>query len=310
MLQASVSTILRAPCYLALSLSLLVGCAQVNATGKSPLAPPRMADDTIALEKCTIRFAHADPDLDDQVWREIDEECLPSALRARLAANGFRAGVIGAHLPTAIEKVVRENVTAPTKNEPAEVQTPPEEELGVLDMKPVDLMSEPKVRRSLWQTRAGHPGIIITAGERARIPNVAVLVRGEDGHVTGRNYERVMGALSMKAMAEHDGRVRIEVIPELEHGEPRSRFVAGDGMIKADYRPETVLFKDLQIDTLLAPGQTLVLGTRADKPGSLGSHFFTEQGSSGTLEQKMLLVRVEHSPGDDAFRSGEIPDAQ
>jgi hypothetical protein len=54
----------------------------------------------------------------------------------------------------------------------------------------------------------------------------------------------------------------------------------------------------------------LVLGTRADKPGSLGSHFFTEQGSTGTLEQKLLLVRVEHSPADDTFRSGEIPDAQ
>ena len=41
------------------------------------------------------------------------------------------------------------------------------------------------------------------------------------------------------------------MIPQFEHGEPRSRFVAADGMIKPDYRPETVLFKELQIDAIL-----------------------------------------------------------
>ena len=147
----------------------------------------------------------------------------------------------------------------------------------MLEPKPIDVLREPKIRRSLWQTRAGHPGLVVTAGEQSRIPQVAVLLRGEDGHVTGRTYERVLGSLSMKVMPERDGRVRIEIIPQLEHGDPRSRFVAADGMIKPDYRPETVLFKDLEIDAALSPGQTLILGTRASKPGSLGSHFFTEQ---------------------------------
>ncbi len=229
---------------------------------------------------------------------------------ARLAANGFRVGVIGSYMPAALDTVLCAEAKAAPEEIAAGSPAQSVEEQGLLVPKPVDLLHEPKVRRSLWQSRPGHPCVIVTAGERARIPQVAVLLRGEDGHVTGRNYERVLGSLSMKALPEHDGRVRVEIIPQLEHGDPRSRFVAADGMIKPDYRPETVLFKDLEIDATLSPGQTLILGTRASKPGSLGSHFFTEQGSEACLEQKLLLVRVVHAPDDDRFRSDEIPPAK
>ena len=286
------------------------GCATVHAVGKSPLAAPVMMRDSIALEKYSIRFPHADPDLDDRMWSEIDEEGLPAPLRARLAANGFRAGVIGGHMPAALDRVLRESPAGTT--EVTDAASPPADPpmtdgTGVFEPKPVNLLHEPKVRRSLWQTRPGHRGIVVTAGEQSRIPHVAILVRDDDGRVTGRSYEKVLGALSLKAYPEPDGRVRIEVIPELEHGDPRSRFIASDGMIKPDYRPDTVLFKDLIVQAVLSPGQTLVLGTRADKPGSLGSHFFTEQPEAQPLEQKLLLIRLAQAPSDGRFRSEDIP---
>jgi len=296
---------------LAVGLTILpVGCATVHAVGKSPLAAPVMMRDSVALEKYSIRFNHADPELDESMWSEIDEEGLPAALRARLAANGFRAGVIGGHMPAALDRVLRESPGGTTEVTDA-ASPPPEAPLtdatGAFEPKPVDLLREPKVRRSLWQTRPGHRGIVVTAGEQSRIPHVAVLVRDDDGRVTGRSYEKVLGALSLKAFPEPDGRVRIEVIPELEHGDPRSRFIAADGMIKPDYRPDTVVFKDLRVEAILSPGQTLVLGTRADKPGSLGSHFFTEQPQAQPLEQKLLLIRLAQAPSDARFRQDEIP---
>ncbi|HVU90359.1 MAG TPA: hypothetical protein VHD36_23720 [Pirellulales bacterium] len=314
MRQSGVPFNLRALLWAVGLLAALSGCAQVRLSGKSPLMPAMMAGNSVALEKCTVRFAHADPQLDEEIWSEIDEEFIPLALRTRLAANGFRVGVIGSYMPAALETVLRSETKRSETSGVADQAvegTPAQsvDEHGVLEPKPVDLLHEPKVRRSLWQTRPGHPGIIVTAGERARIPQVAVLLRGDDGHVTGRTYERVLASLSMKATPERDGRVRVEVLPQLEHGDPRSRFVAADGMIKPDYRPESVLFKELEIDTALSPGQTLILGTRASKPGSLGSHFFTEKGSEDCLEQKLLLVRVVHAPDDDRFRSDEVPPA-
>ena len=151
-------------------------------------------------EKCTIRFDQADPALDEEIWSEIDEECLPPAAACPAGGNGFRAGVIGPHLPAALEVVIRENATSTPTTTASEQPPPATEELGVLDATPVDLMREPKIRRSLWQTRPRSPGLD-RYGWRARcIPQVAVLMRDEEGRVAGRTYERVLGALSMKAM--------------------------------------------------------------------------------------------------------------
>jgi hypothetical protein len=46
----------------------------------------------------------------------------------------------------------------------------------------------------------------------------------------------------------------------------------------------------MAFDVVLAAGQTIVLGARADRPGSVGHHFFTEP-VDGQLEQKLLLIR-------------------
>jgi hypothetical protein len=284
------------------------GCARVHSMHKSPLSQPRIARDSIAVEKYSVRFPHGDPQLDQEIWSEIDEECLPSEVRTRLAANGFRAGVVGVHLPVALDTVLREKSAGPPAKpvRPAAVAADAEESIEPVA---VDLLHEPRVRRSLWQTRAGQSGLVVTAGEQTRIPQVPVLVRGDDGRVTGRSYDKVMGALSMKLFPEPDGRVRLEIVPQLEYGEPRSRFIAHDGMIKPDYRPETIVFQDLRLDTILSPGQTLVIGTRAEKPGSLGHHFFTEQRSAEAQEQKLLLIRLAHAPEEERYRDSEIPSA-
>ena len=289
-------------------LALAVGCSSVHTGGRSLLSPPVMPGDSITVEKYSVRFNHGDEDLNDKMWAEIDEECLPSDLRARLAANGFRAGVVGAHLPAALEHVLHDAADAPKVAPPsAPAHQQADGTPGLYEPKPIDLLHDPKVRRGLWQTRPGNPGIIVTAGEQARIPSIAVLVRGDDGRVTGRCYERVLGALSMKVFSERDGRVRLEMIPEIEHGDLRSRFVADQGMFKPDYRPESVVFKELRLETILSPGEMLVLACRADKPGTLGYHFFTEQGPGQPLEQKMLLIRLAQAPAAGGFRAGEIP---
>ena len=264
-----------------------------------------MQRDSIAVEKYSVRFSHGDPQLNEGIWSEIDEECLLPEVRTRLAANGFRAGVVGVHLPEALDHLLREkpvDAAAESKRRMAMADNLE----AVLDPQPVDLLHEPKVRRSLWQTCAGHPGLVVTAGEQSRIPRVAVLLRGDDGRVTGRSYEKVMGALSMKLFPEPDGRVRLELVPQIEYGDPRSRFIAADGMIKPDYRPETVVFQDMRLDIVLSPGQTLVIGTRAEKQGSLGHHFFTEQRSAEAHEQKLLLVRLACA-GRRSFQRGRDP---
>lgn len=284
------------------------GCTRLRTEGKSPLAPLGIQPDGIQIEKYSVRYPYADASLNEQMWTEIDEQCLPVELRTRLAANGFRAGVIGITFPSALAQVLRDNPAALTSeftDEETETGAPAAEPLS--GVKPVNLLSDAKVRRGLLQTRAGHTSRILSAGEKARIPQLAVLVHGDQGRVTGRTYERVLGLFSLVSQSERDGRVHIELEPELEYGEPQQRYTAGDGMFRFEFRPETKVFNELKISARLSPGQTLVVAGRADMPGSLGYHFFTERASGQPTEQKLLLLRLMHSPEDDTHRSSEVP---
>src|SRR6185369_12846111 len=95
------------------------------------------------------------------------------------------------------------------------------------------------------------------------------------------------------------------VEPELEYGEPVQRYTAGEGMFRFEYRPESKVYSELKITAQLLPGQTLVIAGRADMPGSLGNHFCTERATGQPTEQKLILLRLMHSPGDDSFHSSE-----
>jgi len=279
------------------------GCAQLRAHGKSPLSPlASSSSDCVQIEKYSVRYDYADPGLNAEMWAEIDEQFLPAELRERLAANGFRAGVIGANYPAALMRVLQEN-PAPATPEIGEEDEP--DLNGVAQTKPVDLLNEARVRRGFLQNRAGHTSRILSLGERARIPQLAVLMHDDKGRVTGRTYEKVLGLFSLVSQPERDGRVRLELQPELEYGEPMQRYTASDGMFRFEYRPESKVFEELKVTAHLSPGQTLVVAGRADMPGSLGNHYFTEKSTGQPTEQKLLLFRLMHSPGDDSFRSNE-----
>ena len=79
---------------------LLVGCITTPAQkGRSPLKPARMSPDSVVLDIFFVRFPFDDPQVNGQLWQEIDEQHFPPELRRRLTANGFRVGLVGGQLP-------------------------------------------------------------------------------------------------------------------------------------------------------------------------------------------------------------------
>jgi hypothetical protein len=117
-----------------------------------------------------------------------------------------------------------------------------------------------------------------------------------------------MGLLLARAFPEGDGRVRLEVLPEIEHGDPQRRFEPGDGMMRVEFGPARERFDTLRLEAVLSPGQTLLLTCVADRPGTLGHHFFTENASDRVV-QKLVLVRLAAANYDDLF-SPDTPAAE
>jgi hypothetical protein len=266
---------------------LASGCTKLDVQKKAGLNWPQASTDSVTLEIFFVRFPLGDAEMNGPLWSMIDEQQVPAETRRKLAANGFRVGVLGNSLPESLEKLL--NVPAETPPKPG-------------DENLVDLQNDSRVRRRMLQIRGGRRSSIIATGEREPHAELHVLLRGDDDQLTGRTYKLVKGQFAMKAFPQGDGRARLELIPEIEHGEPQRRFVPGDGMLKVEFGPAREVLENLRMETTLSPGQMLVLGSLPERPGSLGYQFFTEQ-MSGPAEQKFVIVRFTQSKYDDLFLS-------
>jgi hypothetical protein len=110
---------------------------------------------------------------------------------------------------------------------------------------------------------------------------------------------KVPGGTQTNGRPLGDQRVRISLVPEVQHGEPRQQFRGGDdGMWRIDAARPKVALEKMTFDVVLSPGQSIVLGTRTDRPGSAGHYFFTEP-VDGQLEQKLLLIRFDGTKYDN-----------
>ena len=269
------------------------GCARwiSPSTGTSPLAPLSTGKQTVGLDIFFIRFDASDTAASDTIWRDVDEQTLPTEARRRLESNGLRAGVLGAQLPAPLERLLH-LTDKPIANE-TEVQGE-------------QLTADAPVRQRYIQVLAGRRSHVICTGESSRHAELTILTRQSDGAVTGRTFRKAQGILVTRAFPEPDGRIRLELMPEIEHGESQRRFESSDGILRVEFSPDRVKFDELRIDAALLTGQFLIVGGRSDRSGSLGFQYFTES-TADRRQQKLLLIRPSLAEPDDLFSPDALP---
>lgn len=274
-----------------LALLLSGGCAQWHTSAKLALPPIQTPPDSVALEIVFVQFPFGDEEINGKLWTEIDEQEVSPLARQRLDANGFRAGVVSGQLPAPLEKLLKLSESPP----------PPSQE------NTVDVSKRPMVRGLRKQIRSGAPFRVIAAGEKEPLPKLTALLRNERGEVQGNTFSKVQCLFETRAFAETDGRVRLELLPQLEHGDARQQFVQSDnGAYEYAFTPAHEVYEPLRLETQLSPGQMLVVGALPNRLGSLGYHYFTEE-ISGRLEQKLVLIRLANSGTPDAAASPAAP---
>ncbi len=270
------------------ALSLLVGCIAPEKTkGKSPLVPAQMSADSCVLEIFFVRFPFDDPEVNFALWQEVDEQHFPVELRQRLVRNGFRVGLVDGQIPVTLSRLL-------------ELGDKPPPTGGRQTVGAAELEDQPRVLRRRLHLRAGRRSEIVASGIHEQLP---VLIR-QSGQLTGETYRQAQALLATRAFLEGDGRVRLELIPELHHDAPRQHWVGSQGMMRLQTRRPRRAFADMGISATLSPGSMLVLGSLPNRPGSLGHHFFTED--QGQLEQKLLVIRLAQTQHDELFSPPEV----
>lgn len=260
--------------------ALVMGCARIQtSTETSKLPRTRLSADAVALDVAFIHLPIADELSYEVIWTAADEQLFPATLRQDLSANGFRVGVIGQQLPPRLRELldVTDNIL----------------EAGGEDLNSPEL-NHRGAKRHL-QIRAGRRSEILAS---KTYPALAALVK-EDGRLHGHQFREAQCQFALKQYPQGDGRVKIELIPEIAHGEPKTQWVGSEGSIMPQVGRERLVLDLLRIESQLVPGEWLLLSA-TDEIRGLGEHFFT-QTSSGKRQRTFLLIRVSQTQLDDLF---------
>jgi hypothetical protein len=267
---------------LAIVVCLLGGCRFIEpeAATKTLLARPVPTTDAVWLEVFSARFPQADARINREMWGQIDEQHLPADVRRRLAENGLRAGLVGTQLPPALAELLK------LSDKPAEQTQVP---LSSLE-------AEPKVTLRVLQTQSGKRYEVLTSRTHEQL---SVLLAGAAG-VGGRTFPQADGRFALCAFAQPDGRARLELVPEIHHGQQQLRWVGDEGVLRGEPGRPRQAFEDLRVKCLLAPGQMLVVTSLPERSGSLGHALFADE-DGGRATQKLLVLRLAKAAPDRAF---------
>ncbi len=254
--------------------------------GKSLLSPAQLPSDGVVLDLFFIRFPFGDTSVNNDLWREIDEQQFPLELRERLGKNGFRVGMINGEMPTKLAELLA-------------LSDKPVSHANTGEIKADGTDIEPCVVCRHLQLRAAQRSEILASNVYPELP----VLMNKSGQVSGHTYNQAQGVFAAKALPQPDGRVRMELVPEVQYDQPRPRWTAVNGVLQLEPGRPRESFDDLKLSVDMRPGTMMVLSSLPNRPGSLGHYFFTE--TNGSLEQKLLIVRLSQTQHDGLFAPPE-----
>ncbi len=269
--------------------------------GGLALAPFKPSIETATLELAFIRHPLEQSAFNQDLWNLIDETHISPETRRALDENGLRVGVLNGEPPASIAALLDDDTAGAATNSTSTIDG-----VGAFPAAAASKLElEPRCRRRTLHLQSARRSEVIASSLYEQFP----LLLREDGQVRGDYYSQAQGLFAVKAFPQGDGRVRLQLTPELHHGPPRQHYAPDDGVIRLQSSRARVTFDKLAIDVVLSPGQHLVLGTRPSREGSMGYRYFTE-ANAGQLDQKLLLIRFDGTKFDNLLvAEGEAKDA-
>ena len=243
------------------------------------LPAPRMSADSVILE---IAFVHVTPaanQVDAALWHDVNAVPLPWQTHKKLSLNGVRCGLIAGQLPDSLQQLMQAD-----KN--------------TLDLQDLNgnLEHDLQGRNQRIHSRAGRRGQIILNNQI--LPTVHLVTRDGD-YSSGETFHQAQCVLEIRTYPQGDGRVRVQLTPEIQHGHLKSQFVGHDGSWLINNDRETRSFDSLAMEVTMTPGESLLLSCTADVKG-LGQQMFVD-GKNDSDTQYLVLIRLAQTQFDDLF---------
>jgi hypothetical protein len=263
------------------ALALIAGCQSFIAPSETALErlmqPASTSPDSVTLEIFLARIPAEQDSQAEKLWGQIDEQTFDAELRRQLVANGLRAGIVGSPPPEELSKLLSLESEAPAETDGRLITAE---------------SASPRVTRRVVQVHRGDQKPIQVSEPR----DEAEVLLSENGYIGGKTFQNVHGVYSLQAEAIAGQRVHVRLTPELDHGEMRMRYAGGEqGIMLKNLAQDREIFERLAINSDLAPGELLVLGSLVDAKSSLGGVMHAAS-HAGKDERKLVVVRLLEVP--------------
>jgi len=268
--------------------TLVLGCAAFQSPSDEPRprVTSRMSPDSVGLEYGFIRVSAEQASRLDAVWSEVDETRISPVRRQLLLDNGLRVGIVGEQLPPTI----RQLLDAPSTGEDTAHEIAFE-----IDAQGRKEPAREKPFRHL-HSRSGRPNLILASDI---LPQLDVLAQRQ-GLLVGRSFRDAQCVFLLKTYPLEDGRVRLELTPEIHHGTAQRDIVADTGIWRFGMSKKREVYASLRSEAILSPGESLLVTPTSDSRG-LGKNFLVPHSKTDSLKGKMLIIRLAQTQHDALF---------
>ncbi len=225
-----------------------------------------------------------------QTWAAADETILDFEQRRLLDANGIRVGVIRGELP----RPLSQQLELSTQRQKTDIV----EQLG--------LGADAEVHSLTWVCRAGSRKELVVRRELTK-PLYVFTTQGDS--VAGYPFDKALSVLGMTVYPQNDGKALIELVPEIQHGEPKNSFVAGEFGMRQETKRESKVWKQFKIRTAVSGGELLMISATTPAK-ALGHAFFTTETNRQTEDQLVVLIRLTTNQQDSLFGENIVNQAR
>ncbi|MBQ9454078.1 MAG: hypothetical protein Q4A17_00190 [Thermoguttaceae bacterium] len=246
--------------------------------------------ETVVLEVFIVRCPFNDEELNTTLWKDVDEQIFSASLRRELAVNGFRAGVIGNQLPSSFLRILKTRDDV----DPSQIVTTIR----------LDELTNQTVMRKTIASRNGQKNEVNVSNVKKQ----STILFNENGALGGETFNDGQAVMVIRTQTRGDGSVTLDLLPEVQHGQPRQTFQYDAGSVTmATARPKRA-FDSLRSEITVQPGQFVVMTSRPEMSGNVGSFFFTDEEAESGTEQKLLCFRVSYTQHNDMYtEDGSLP---
>ena len=246
--------------------SLPSGRSSNEKTTAFKLPPIPVPRDSVEVDIVFIDRPAGDPMLGKALWREVDQVgALSAEQRAAIREAGIQVGHVGSSPPDVLQ--------------------------SLLNLASDETERKRREANGIPQTSARR--IVLPAGSETEINASEPIAARDVDFPDGRHLElvEVRGNLRLRAERSQEGWARLDFLPELHHGQTKTRpFAAQTGWTFRTTQEVLPLFAQ-RFTATLNVGEMLVITADRDRPGTLGHALFQFEDATGP-KQRVIVVRL------------------